>query len=490
MAADYLFHQRQRRNNNPAWAWDFRNKQPELYARQTPIEPQTRLLPDRAPGARRAASYAYELAYRRYQPLESTEDTPVAGSLGAATQGRRDLPNRAPGARPNRQAYQLRPFTIEGFAEDQELLHERRRIPDRTARTLRAAPDAYRLSAFQIDLFDGEDELLANRHAVTQRAPGPRRAPADAYDLAAFEVDLYAGSDNSQTRPQGQALLPDRQIVEDRAQYPERRQRRKVLPGRSEALALLPDTAELFGGRALLPSQAPGPRRADRTSYGLQNNPADLYAPAAPSEFEELLGSRHLLPSRAPGAPRAAREAYGVVNNPVDLFAPAVIAENNELYVGRQQFPDRVAPARRRFRRKVYPGGARAVQEAEGQALLPLRAPARPRAANEAYQIDVFPIDFFAALTPAEFTTRLLPDRAFPARRASADAYALAPSLVELYAGLLPEELTHILLPARAPGRPRAANRAYELRSSDPAFLGIFVPPVVKPRRLLLGVGL
>lgn len=490
MPSDYLYNPRRRWPNQPPWAWDWSNKQPELYAKQTPIEPQTRLLPDRAPGPRRAANYAYELAYRRYQPLEATEDQTATG-LGAATQGRRYLPDRAPGPRRNPQSYEIHSFLIDGFTEAQELLHERRRIPDRTSRTLRASPAAYRIDAFQIDLFAGEDDLLRSRSALTERAPGARRAGADAYDIAAFSVDLYAGSDNPQTRPQGQSLLPDRQIVADRAQYPERRQRRKVLPGRSESPAVIPDNDELLATRNLLPSLAPGPRRADRTSYSLQATPVDLYAPSAPTEFEELLGSRALLPNRAPGALRAGRDAYGVVNNQTDLFAPPLVAESNELYVGRQQLPDRVAPARRRFRRKVYPGAPQASQQAEGAPfpLYPQKALGPKRAAYRAYQIDAFQVDHYAAQAPAEIMGKLLPERVYGKARAATEAYQLAPSLVELYALGTPIEFSTRLLPERAPGRPRAANRAYELRNSDPAFLGIFVAPAVKPRRLLLGVG-
>lgn len=489
MPADYLYNPRRRWNNNPAWAWNWSNKQPELYAKQTPIEPQTRLLPDRAPGPRRAAHNAYAYIQRRMAEAGGgPSGDPDNDSLQA---GRYLLPSRAPGPKANRQAYQIRSFLIEGFAEDQELLHERRRFPDRTARTLRASPGAYRIDAFQADLFTGEDDLLRTRSAITERAPGPRRAGADAYDIANFAVDLYAGSDSAQTKPQGQALLPDRQIIADRAQYPERRQRRKVLPGRPEQQTVLPDTAELFGGRALLPSSAPGPRRADRTSYGLQTNPSDLYAPPAPTEFAELLGSRQLLPSRAPGAPRAGRDAYGLVDNQADLYAPSLVAEGVEVLVGRQVFPDRVAPARRRFRRKFYPGSPAASQIAEGAPfpLFPQKAPGPRRAANEAYQIDTFPVELYAALAPAEIMGRLAPERVYGKARAAAEAYQLAPSLVELYGTQVPVEITRLLLPVRAPGRPRAANSAYALRNSEPAFLGIFVAPVVTPRRLLLGVG-
>lgn len=492
MPADYLFNQRRRRTNTAPWAWDFQSRNPDLInAPRAPIEPNTRLFPNKAPGYRRAASYAYELAYRRYQPLEFTEDIEPK-SAGAATQGRRDLPTRAPGRKAGRQAYEIRAFKIEGFAEPEELLQERRRLPDRTHRTRLAGRDAYVIQSFQVDLFTNEDELLRSRDAITRSAPGYRRASRDAYALPNYEVDLYQGSDSPSTKPPGQALFPDRQIVEDRAQYPERRQRRKVLPGRAAAPVVFPDSDELLGARSLLPQSAPGPRRANRTSYGLQNNPAGLYAPAAPTEFEELLGSRGLLPNLAPGARRAARDAYKLLNNQADLYAPPLPPDDIEVFMARTLFQDRVQPRRRRHRRKFWPGAPQATQIAEGALfpLLPERTFPYRRAARQAYQLDPTLVEFYADQKPVEILGMLLPDRGLPRLRAAREAYQLAPSLVEFYGDHVPEEVTQRLLPSRAPGRARAASRAYELRNSEPAFLGIFVPPATRPARLLLGVGL
>src|SRR2546426_506048 len=89
-----------------------------LYGGPVPTTSDSSLLPERAPGPRRAAADAYELAYRRYQPSEASD--PSADVI----QGRRYFPDRAPGPRCNRQAYEIRGFLIDGFAEAEELLQE------------------------------------------------------------------------------------------------------------------------------------------------------------------------------------------------------------------------------------------------------------------------------------------------------------------------------------------------------------------------------
>ena len=60
--ADYLYHPRSRWTNAAPWRWDWATRQPELYGGQVPVSITDTILPDRAPGPRRAANRAYQLA--------------------------------------------------------------------------------------------------------------------------------------------------------------------------------------------------------------------------------------------------------------------------------------------------------------------------------------------------------------------------------------------------------------------------------------------
>ncbi len=402
------------------------------------------------------------------------------------------FPDHAPGPRRAAYlAYQLRQFTVELYAAQTPIQTQSRLLPNRAPGPRRAGRTAYQIDTDLDSLYapaplSQEEETFATRTLSPTRAPGRPRAARRAYALDPAPPDLFGNA-----LPPGNSLFPDRQIAKERPQYPDRRARRKTFPGSALAGPQL-DFAELFGGRALMPDHAPGPRRADRTAYIVADNRVDFYVPPPIGEVEETFSARQLLPSQAPGQARAARDAYGLIDNRVDLYAPAPLASAPELFPNFQQLPDRVPPARRRFRNRMkFPGGTQAFQVAEGQSLLPFKTYPRRRAANEAYQIDTFPVDIFAANKPEEIWSRLIPDRVFAPRRACRDAYLLAPSLVELYAAQTPTTITSALLPERAPGPRRAARQAYALENNAAdLYAPPFVTPSLTPTRMLLGVGL
>ena len=332
-------------------------------------------------------------------------------------------------------------------------------------------------------------ELFSGRQlTMPQRAPGKQRAASKVYQIEANQPFTF-----SNAPPPGKTLLPEQQFAQPRPQYPERRARRRMFPGTPAPVIIL-DTEELLAAaRALMPDRARGPARATRTAYGVATNQVDLYAPGPAAQLEELFGARQMLPVRAFGARRSTADSYDLQPSLVDLYAPPPVPSANELFPKIDQLPGRVPFARRRFRRKFFPGAPKLdlTLRVEGQTLLPLTAPPRPRAANEAYQIDTYPVDIYAALLPSEIARTMLPERVFARARAARDAYVLAPSLVELYATQVPVEIMDCLMPQRAPGRPRAAASAYALQNNDVQFFApVFVPPIGLPRRLLLGVGL
>ena len=321
---DYLFYQRQRRTNQPAWAWDFRNRQPELYGAQVPttvlndlgMANQSHGTPWKRWDARflRTANSAYEIKSFQVELYGMQVPPTVQNDLGMLNQSH-SIPWRRWDTRFRRAAYtayDIDPFQVEIYGGQVPIsvdqlysvdgYAEHRKLRGRTANT------AYQIPTNPVDLYAGvaaePDELATGRKFFSFPA-FRRRAVPDAYDISAFQPDLYDSDFLGRHRHLEATPRPLRRAA--------------------DAYGIRPWPVELYGGAPqevgeLFPDRPPKVRRATADQYDIAGFSPDLYGPTGAAMPEEL--QRFLLPEIARATRRTAPGAYGIWAQPPDFFPP------------------------------------------------------------------------------------------------------------------------------------------------------------------------
>ena len=276
MASDYLFRRILNNTARPAWQWFFGKVPPADVAAEEPPLAQRVIMPHRAPGARRAQSGAYELTTINQTIMAGNKamgarrfEVPIARQKG--------LPRTA------QTAYQIAvgvppqdvvvdfPF---GF----------RRVESPVFSLRRAANTAYQMG---MSLPPTAENLPPGNGYFTHRAPGPQRAANTAYwarhnTVPPVEENLPPGTGFFTHRAPGarRAALDAYQIT-----------RSPPLP------------ENMPPGRFTEPPRFPL-RRAARTAYDI------LVRFINPDVISPQPTFAPLMPSRAPGYRRAQNTAY------------------------------------------------------------------------------------------------------------------------------------------------------------------------------------
>lgn len=269
MATDYTFWRKQRANRAP---WNATGVQGPMI--QSEPQPGIGLMvPDRAPGPRRAAAVAYIVL------------TSFVVQSEPHTQAR-EFPTRADGPRRTANTAYWLPFPKFVVPDEPEEC-QRPILPDRAPGPRRAANTAYHIAASFVVQSEPQTGTTA---LLPDRAPGPRRTANTAYELAGMTAALNA------------AIVPPMELLTGRS-WPD------IAPGARRAANVAYQVAASFVvqsepaecQRPVLPDRAPGPRRTANTAYEIPPRllALDFIEPER-SEF------RILWPHRAPGPRRAA----------------------------------------------------------------------------------------------------------------------------------------------------------------------------------------
>ncbi len=279
------------------------------------------LLPERAPGPKRAAAEAYWINTSAAQNILTGQVTPPPAALG------RLLPDRAPGPlRAAQQAYWIEnrlagnvpPPPVEALPT----ASYRTILPDRAPAAQRAAPEAYWLPnrlAGNVPPPVVEDlPPAAYRSVLPKHAPGARRTAASAYWINNRLAGIVPPTP-PEALPSAayRELLPERapaaRRAADQAYWIDTSFLQNILTGRVEP----PDAT----WKVLLPDRAPGALRAGAGAYWIDNR---LATPALVPAEDLPSGQRVLLPARPRAAERAAAGAYWIGNRFQIADAPFV----------------------------------------------------------------------------------------------------------------------------------------------------------------------
>lgn len=218
MAQNEQLSRRLRQTSQAAWAWTFGRVPLDQMSEN--LE-RRQILPERAPGPRRAANAAYQ-----------TASTFVVADVAAPQPAGRGHVDSRP--RPPRRAARSAYAILNGVPGPDLQSSESRLIPDRAPGYRRAPNNAYLLGHVGITppLIDIPEDVL-RRTIIPDRAPGYRRAARPAYHIA---------------NP-----VPPADVAPSEVEY----------------------------HRRLMPDRAPGPRRAPSRAYLIATPPAEPQFPAA-----------------------------------------------------------------------------------------------------------------------------------------------------------------------------------------------------------------
>jgi ribosomal protein L32 len=367
VAGDYLFSQNQRRTNQSPWAPYQQPNQPPANAVDPPFSAGRTLLPDR-----------YISRWRRNNRRVAHSSRGDAAAVVVADEGlfsaRTLLPAAAPnGRRAPARAYDLTATSVELYGGAPQEVGKL--LPDRARQAPRAGAAAYRQRPFfdptaiaeQLELFGGR-QLFPDRYLSPWRRAN-RRDRRSAHSSQGSPPPVI---------PQQEELFGGRTQL---SQPTERAWRGWTLvtesPGSTDAV----QEEEAFRARQLLPQRYTSRWRRNRRRTAVSSRDS-----APPLPLEETYPGR----SQFSQPPLWSRRVSILVTNDEGLFTTVVPVQEDESLAGRALLSQPPIWSRKYGVLLVIASGIDFESNVEfsiSKTLLPEKAPARLRAARDAYQI-------------------------------------------------------------------------------------------------------